>query len=108
MMSMDPTNGHGHAFSSSSFVSISSGPDGRPQVYQVNINQFLVVHPLYIKSNCIKWKLSICRPPPRPDKDLTVSGKPEKLYKTADRVQRNWPLVDIWVNKRTLSNGNKI
>lgn len=35
MMTMDP--GNGHAFSSSSFVSISSaGPDGRPQVYQVS------------------------------------------------------------------------
>lgn len=51
MMAMDPTNGHGHgfgpahgnAFSSSSFVSISSGPDGRPQVYQVIIDHFFKV-----------------------------------------------------------------
>jgi len=35
MMAMEPSNGQ-HAFSSSSFVSISSGPDGRPQVYQAS------------------------------------------------------------------------
>ncbi|ODN02895.1 Myeloid leukemia factor [Orchesella cincta] len=39
MMNMSVPNmsaPNGHAFSSSSFVSISSGPDGRPQVYQAS------------------------------------------------------------------------
>jgi len=36
MMTMATAPNHGHAFSSSSFVSFSSGPDGRPQVYQAS------------------------------------------------------------------------